>query len=246
LERIYELESLDALSPSSPPRAAGLDLEQAMALIEELQDAERRLRQLRDGIERVLAEDEGRDGHPLRVTKRSFPLTAGHKEFHRITFSIRRSVPIQHTLRHAINRSLAEVRGGRRRKNAEQSTDSWPNGSAGTDSMVTQGPLAGTSSESFGWAGKPGVRQCPTCTAAAMRKGWHHRGAFLVTASRGGSMKLLRWPWRRKRTADEEAYDIIVRQIVRCEHVWTSQTADGPSRCSKCGIDKPEADVLGL
>ena len=41
-----------------PPGSAGLDREAAMQLLAELQALETRLRRLRDGVERVLAEDE--------------------------------------------------------------------------------------------------------------------------------------------------------------------------------------------
>ena len=70
LERFYELDALRRSLAMLRPQAAGLDREHAMALIEELQDAEHQLQQLRDGIERVLEEDRATDlGHNQSLTQ---------------------------------------------------------------------------------------------------------------------------------------------------------------------------------
>jgi hypothetical protein len=58
MDRRYEVESLRRsiamLSPNAPP---GLSREEAFTLVTELQEAEERLRRLRDGLERLLAGD---------------------------------------------------------------------------------------------------------------------------------------------------------------------------------------------
>ena len=60
MDRLYELEnlrrSLVMLTPNVPN---ALSREKAIALVEELQVAERRLRRLREGLERLLGEDRG-------------------------------------------------------------------------------------------------------------------------------------------------------------------------------------------
>ncbi len=57
MDRFSELESMRRSIAMLNPRASALDREEAMALLQELQDVDRRLRTLRDGLRRLL--DEG-------------------------------------------------------------------------------------------------------------------------------------------------------------------------------------------
>ena len=54
MDRLAELESMRRSIPMLNPRASALDREEAMALLGELQDVERRLRTLREGLRRLL------------------------------------------------------------------------------------------------------------------------------------------------------------------------------------------------
>ncbi len=58
VDRYHELEDLRRSLAMLPPGSAGLDREAAIGLLAELQDLEDRVSRLRDGIERMLAEDE--------------------------------------------------------------------------------------------------------------------------------------------------------------------------------------------
>jgi len=57
MDRLSELESMRRSIAMLNPRASALDREEAMALLRELQDVERRLRCLRDGLKRLLDDD---------------------------------------------------------------------------------------------------------------------------------------------------------------------------------------------
>jgi len=59
MDRLHELESMRRSIAMLNPRSSALDREEAMALLQELQDVERRLRDLRNGLRRLL--DEGDD-----------------------------------------------------------------------------------------------------------------------------------------------------------------------------------------
>ncbi len=56
MERRYELEWLRRSIAMLRPGAPALDREEAMGLVRELQDLERQLRTLREGLERLLAD----------------------------------------------------------------------------------------------------------------------------------------------------------------------------------------------
>jgi len=56
MDRRYELESLRRSLAMLRPGAPALDREEAMRLVRELQDLERQLRGLREGLERLLAD----------------------------------------------------------------------------------------------------------------------------------------------------------------------------------------------
>jgi len=56
MERQYELESLRRSLAMLRPGAPALDREEATRLVRELQDLERQLRGLREGLERLLAD----------------------------------------------------------------------------------------------------------------------------------------------------------------------------------------------
>ncbi len=56
MERRYELETLRRSLAMLHPGAPALDREEAMGLVRELQELERQLRSLRQGLERLLAE----------------------------------------------------------------------------------------------------------------------------------------------------------------------------------------------
>jgi hypothetical protein len=56
VDRYHELEDLRRSLAMLRPGSAALDREAAMRLLNELQELEERLRRLRDGIERVLAD----------------------------------------------------------------------------------------------------------------------------------------------------------------------------------------------
>ena len=58
VERQYELESLRRSLAMLRPGAPALDREEAMRLVRELQELERQLRTLRQGLKRLLAESE--------------------------------------------------------------------------------------------------------------------------------------------------------------------------------------------
>ena len=54
MDRLWELETLRRSLAMLPPLSPGLKREEAMRLIAELEDAERRLRGLRDGLAKLL------------------------------------------------------------------------------------------------------------------------------------------------------------------------------------------------
>lgn len=56
MERRYELETLRRSLAMLPPGAPALDREEAMGLVRELQELERQLRTLREGLQRLLGE----------------------------------------------------------------------------------------------------------------------------------------------------------------------------------------------
>ncbi len=56
VERRYELESLRRSLAMLRPGAPALDREAAMRLVRELQDVERQLRTLREGLQQLLAD----------------------------------------------------------------------------------------------------------------------------------------------------------------------------------------------
>ncbi len=56
MERRYELETLRRSLAMLRPGAPALDREEAMDLVREIQDLERRLRALREGLEGLLSE----------------------------------------------------------------------------------------------------------------------------------------------------------------------------------------------
>ena len=58
MERRYELGSLRRSLAMLRPGAPALDREEAMRLVRELQDFERQLRSLREGLQRLLAEND--------------------------------------------------------------------------------------------------------------------------------------------------------------------------------------------
>ena len=58
MERQYELESLRRSLAMLRPGAPALDREEAMRLVRELQELERQLRTLRQGLKRLQAESE--------------------------------------------------------------------------------------------------------------------------------------------------------------------------------------------
>lgn len=58
MDRLSELESLRRSIAMLNPRASALDREEAIALLAELQDVERRLRALRRGLRELLAADD--------------------------------------------------------------------------------------------------------------------------------------------------------------------------------------------
>jgi hypothetical protein len=57
VDRLSELESMRRSIAMLNPRASALDREEAMALLAELQEMERRLRTLRGGLHRLLEDD---------------------------------------------------------------------------------------------------------------------------------------------------------------------------------------------
>jgi len=57
VDRLSELESMRRSIAMLNPRASALDREEAMALLRELQDVERRLVALRDGLRRLLDDE---------------------------------------------------------------------------------------------------------------------------------------------------------------------------------------------
>ena len=57
MERRYELESLRRSLAMLRPGAPALDREAAMRLVRELQDLERQLRTLREGLQQLLADE---------------------------------------------------------------------------------------------------------------------------------------------------------------------------------------------
>jgi hypothetical protein len=58
MERRYELETLRRSLAMLRPGAPALDREEAIRLVRELQDFERKLRALRHGLQHLLAESE--------------------------------------------------------------------------------------------------------------------------------------------------------------------------------------------
>ena len=56
MERRYELETLRRSLAMLRPGAPAFDREQAMGLVRELQELERQLRTLREGLQQLLAE----------------------------------------------------------------------------------------------------------------------------------------------------------------------------------------------
>jgi len=56
MERRYELETLRRSLAMLPPGAPAFDREQAISLVRELQELERQLRTLREGLQQLLAE----------------------------------------------------------------------------------------------------------------------------------------------------------------------------------------------
>ncbi len=56
MERRYELETLRRSLAMLRPGAPALDREEAMGLVRELQELERQLRTLREGLQRLLGE----------------------------------------------------------------------------------------------------------------------------------------------------------------------------------------------
>jgi hypothetical protein len=56
MERRYELETLRRSLAMLRPGAPALDREEAMGLVRELQELERQLRMLREGLQKLLAE----------------------------------------------------------------------------------------------------------------------------------------------------------------------------------------------
>lgn len=59
MDGLYELENLRRSLAMLPPQSAGLKREEAMALLRELEETEGRLRRRRDGLAKLLEEDEG-------------------------------------------------------------------------------------------------------------------------------------------------------------------------------------------
>ena len=58
MERRYELETLRRSLAMLRPGAPALDREEAIRLVRELQDLERRMRSLRHGLQQLLADSE--------------------------------------------------------------------------------------------------------------------------------------------------------------------------------------------
>ena len=59
MDRLYELENLRrSLVMLEPHARNALDREKAIALVEELQEAERRLRRMREGLERLMGDGQ--------------------------------------------------------------------------------------------------------------------------------------------------------------------------------------------
>lgn len=65
MDRLHELESRRWSLAMLPPRAPGLEREEAMALLGELEETERRLKRLREGLTKLLEEDEQDARRPL-------------------------------------------------------------------------------------------------------------------------------------------------------------------------------------
>jgi hypothetical protein len=59
MERRYEIESLRRSLAMLRPGAPALDREEAMRLVRELQDLERQLRSLREGLQALLSAEPG-------------------------------------------------------------------------------------------------------------------------------------------------------------------------------------------
>jgi hypothetical protein len=62
MDRYHELEDLRRSLAMAPPGSLAINREDGMRLLAELQALEERLRRLRDGIEKVLAEDNSAQG----------------------------------------------------------------------------------------------------------------------------------------------------------------------------------------
>jgi hypothetical protein len=58
MDRLHELESMRRSIAMLQPKAMALSREDAMRLIAELQDVERRLRHLKGGLQRLVDDDE--------------------------------------------------------------------------------------------------------------------------------------------------------------------------------------------
>jgi len=58
MDRLHELESLRRSIAAANPRSAALDREEAMSLIIELQDVERKRRALKDGLWKLLEDQD--------------------------------------------------------------------------------------------------------------------------------------------------------------------------------------------
>jgi hypothetical protein len=56
VDRLHELEALRRSLAMLPPRSAGLNREEAMRIIAETQDLERRLKRLKDGLQQLVIE----------------------------------------------------------------------------------------------------------------------------------------------------------------------------------------------
>ncbi len=59
MDRLYELENRRRSLAMLPPQSAALKREEAMTLLQELEETERRLKRLRDGLVKLLEEDAG-------------------------------------------------------------------------------------------------------------------------------------------------------------------------------------------
>lgn len=58
MDRLHELESLRRSLAMANPQSWALRREEAMALLDEVQETERRLRRLREGLKQLLEEEK--------------------------------------------------------------------------------------------------------------------------------------------------------------------------------------------